>query len=278
MFDPEQYIKQRTAAVEKALETILPDPETRPAILHEAMRHAVFPAGKRLRPVLCLAAAEAVGTPFETAVIPAAAVEILHNYTLVHDDLPCMDDDETRRGRPSCHSAFGEANAVLAGDALLALAFSALARQETDPGTVVALVRELGDAAGSSGVTGGQTEDLAYSAGVAPDLETIQYIHNCKTAVLFRCAVRMGGICGKADESSMNGLSSYGTALGLAFQIADDLADVEKNETSYLQVCPRDQAAQRASEFISRAVEAVADLQSPGRDALEHIARLCSVK
>jgi geranylgeranyl diphosphate synthase type II len=228
MFKLQQYLNAKTRLINKALDRSLPVETTRPAALHKAMRYSVLAGGKRLRPILCLAAAEAVGGTEKNALVPALALEILHTYTLIHDDLPCMDDDDLRRGKPTSHVVFGEANAILAGDALLTLAFEWLAAAvPLPPYKTSDLMLELAHAAGSRGVIGGQVEDLA-SEGKKPNAATVRYIHMHKTASLIIAAVRMGAICGGAGRAELNALSIYGEKAGLAFQIADDIL----NETS----------------------------------------------
>jgi len=223
MFEIESYLAEKSALIDRALRKNLPPAGARPAVLHRAMRYSVLAGGKRLRPILCLAAAKAVGGREEAALLPALAVEILHTYTLIHDDLPCMDNDDLRRGKPTCHVVFGEANALLAGDALLTLAFEWLAGWlGTDN-----LIMELARAAGSLGVIGGQAEDLA-AEGKKPDKAKVEFIHLHKTAVLIKAAVRIGAMCGGAGKRQISALSVYGTKAGLAFQIADDVL----NETS----------------------------------------------
>ncbi|MFA7157969.1 MAG: polyprenyl synthetase family protein [Kiritimatiellia bacterium] len=231
MFDLKQYLAEKTALVNKALAHALPAANTRPAALHRAMRYSVMAGGKRLRPILCLAAAEAAGGNGTQALRPALALELLHTYTLIHDDLPCMDDDVLRRGKPTCHVAFGEANALLAGDALLTLAFEWLAGTiPPSPYASNRLILELARAAGSQGVVGGQVEDLS-SEGKKPNRAAVNYIHLHKTADLIRAAVLIGGICGGASRSELKALAQYGEKSGLAFQITDDIL----NETSSRQ-------------------------------------------
>ena len=199
-------------SVEKTLEAMLA--KTRPAELFDAMRYAVMPGGKRLRPKLCLAAAAAVGGDPNDAVYPACAIELLHSYTLVHDDLPAMDDDAVRRGRPSVWAKFGETNAILAGDALQALAFKAAANTPRNPGKVVAALGEAG-----VGVVRGQVADLAGG--------DIDFICRHKTADLFVAAVTMGALAAGASDSDIGKLRDYAIAVGVAFQHADDLLDGE---------------------------------------------------
>jgi geranylgeranyl diphosphate synthase type II len=184
------------------------------------MRYSVFAGGKRLRPALCIAACEACGGIAAQAMPAACALELLHTYTLIHDDLPAMDDDTLRRGRPTCHIQFDEATAVLAGDALLTLAFEVLSVQPRGG----ALALELARAAGSRGVIGGQMEDID-AEGKTPDVNLVEYIHRNKTAALIRAACVMGGICAGADRQILKKLAAYGEHAGLAFQLADDLLD-----------------------------------------------------
>ncbi len=226
------YLKKQAEAVNAALEALLPPATERPAKLHEAMRYSVFAGGKRLRPVLCIAACEACGGTAEQAMPAACALELLHTYTLIHDDLPAMDDDTLRRGCPTCHIQFDEATAILAGDALLTFAFEVLANVP-NIGNLLAL--ELARAAGSRGVIGGQMEDMD-AEGKTPDADLVEYIHRNKTAALIRAACVMGGICAKADfppspdglrrtSQTLEKLAAYGENIGLAFQMTDDLLD-----------------------------------------------------
>jgi geranylgeranyl pyrophosphate synthase len=214
-------LKQQAEAVNMELNALLPPATERPAKLHEAMRYTVFAGGKRLRPILCIASCEACGGSAGQAMQAACALELLHTYTLIHDDLPAMDNDTLRRGRPTCHIQFDEATAILAGDALLTLAFEILAGIPTLGG---ALALELARAAGSRGVIGGQAEDID-AEGETPDADLVEYIHRNKTAALIRAACVMGGICAGADSQALEKLAAYGEATGLAFQIIDDLLD-----------------------------------------------------
>ncbi|AWP24902.1 geranyl transferase [Acidiferrobacter sp. SPIII_3] len=198
--------------------------ETVPMDLHEAMRYATLGGGKRLRACLVYATGEALGATPEALDPPAAAVELIHAYSLVHDDLPCMDDDDMRRGRPSCHKAFGEATALLAGDALQTQAFAVLAAAETlSPHARMRMVEELARASGSLGMAGGQALDL--KAGPVATIEVLEERHGRKTGALMHAAVRLGALAATPEIPSA--LDDYGRALGLAFQIADDLLDVE---------------------------------------------------
>lgn len=254
--------------IEAALAGCLPDENVCPSNLSAAMRHAVLTGGKRLRPVLCLAAAEAVGGNHAPALYPACAVELLHAYTLVHDDLPCMDNDLTRRGQPTVHVKYGEAVAVLAGDALLTLAFETLARTpESRPGLTARLVGELAAAAGASGVIAGQVEDVGFAGSVSR--ETIESVFRHKTADLFRAAVRLGALTANADAAVLDKLSEFADGLGMAFQITDDLLDAaEKNadkhgELSCLCVMTEDSARAWAASQTSAALSALQGLPGP---------------
>jgi geranylgeranyl diphosphate synthase type II len=221
MNDLPGYLKKTAETLNAGLDALLPPENSRPAKLHAAMRYTVFAGGKRLRPVLCIAACEACGGTAEQALRAACAVELLHTYTLIHDDLPAMDDDSLRRGRPTCHIQFDEATAILAGDALLTFAFEVLAGIPNIGG---ALALELARAAGSRGVIGGQAEDIE-AEGKQPEAERVEYIHRNKTAALIRAACVMGGLCAGADSRTLERLAAYGENTGLAFQIIDDLLD-----------------------------------------------------
>lgn len=258
----ETYLADRKRAVEEHLFASLPAAETRPAILVEAMRHAVLSGGKRLRPILCLAAAEAVGGSAEDARYAATAVELLHTYTLVHDDLPCMDNDLLRRGQPTVHARYGEAIAVLTGDALQTLAFEMLANTpERRPGTVARLVKELAAVVGFAGVIGGQVEDIRFAA--APTRDVIDFVFQHKTADLFKAACRLGALAAGGDEDAVDKLSRFADALGFAFQIIDDLLDAPSAsadaapELSCLAVMSADEAHDWAHSLTAQAVAAL---------------------
>ena len=210
--------------VDAYLDEILPPAGTGPGRLHEALRYSVFAGGKRLRPALALAAAEAVGGSSEAAVPFAASLELVHTYSLIHDDLPCMDDDDLRRGRPTSHKVFGEAMAVLAGDALHSLAFESLLECVPDAALARALAHDLARAAGVRGMVGGQVEDLD-AEGQPPDEHRLERLHAGKTAALFAAACEGGGRAGGADAAQGAALRRFGLELGLAFQIVDDVLD-----------------------------------------------------
>lgn len=223
MTNLETYLQHQVSSVNAALEEILPSGETRPAKLYEAMRYSVFAGGKRLRPVLCIAACEACGGTAEQALTAACALELLHTSTLIHDDLPAMDDDTLRRGQPTCHIQFNEAVAILAGDALLGLSFEILTPLPNGTRLVQELTRSIGK------VIAGQTEDLD-AEGRTPDKTTVDFIHRHKTAALIRTACIMGGICAGADSKTLTKLTEYGENSGLAFQLIDDLLDETSTE------------------------------------------------
>ena len=210
--------------VDAALERFLPDASTPPAKLHRAMRYSVFAGGKRLRPVLCLLAGKTVGGRASVLMPPACALEMVHTYSLIHDDLPAMDDDDFRRGKPTCHRKFGEAAAILAGDALLTLAFGTISRRTKDASVAAKLCAELARAAGSDGMVGGQVFDI-LSEGKKPRRKLVEEIHRRKTAALIRASVRMGAIAAGASASELRALTRFGEATGLLFQITDDLLD-----------------------------------------------------
>jgi geranylgeranyl diphosphate synthase type II len=230
------YMASRGPMVEAALEAALPGPDETPGLLHEAMRYSLFGGGKRVRPLLVLASAEALGTPPHVVMPTACAVELIHTYSLIHDDLPCMDDSATRRSRPTCHVAFGDALAVLAGDALHALAFNLIARNAASAGAerTVRVMEEVTSAIGTQGMVGGQVLDLlaegrpslARFGAWPPDRrEGVRLIHRWKTAALIRACVRSGAILAGATPAQLDALTAYGEDVGLAFQIIDDVLD-----------------------------------------------------
>lgn len=266
MNDLSTYLKAQTVAINQGLEARLPPGTARPARLHEAMRYSVFAGGKRLRPILCIAACEACGGTAEQALSAACALELLHTYTLIHDDLPAMDNDTLRRGRPTCHIQFDEATAILAGDALLTLAFEVLANV---PNIGSALALELARAAGSRGVIGGQAEDLA-AEGQPPDAVRVEAIHRNKTAALLRAACVMGGLCAGADSRSLEKLAVYGENTGLAFQIIDDLLD----ESATVEELGKDIGSDKAREKMTW--QAVHGLEAARTEAIRLTRSACS--
>lgn len=226
MSDLKTYITERCALIDAALHRFIPSEVTSPATIHKAMRHSMFAGGKRLRPILCLAAAEACGGQIETAMPAACAVECLHTYTLIHDDLPCMDDDDFRRGVPTCHKVYGDGIAVLAGDALQALAFQLLAQVPSNANYNVGhFVSELAITSGSLHLIGGQVMDLEGEGKKLP-LVDLRYVHESKTAALLTTSIKLGGMCVGASPEQVRALHTFGWDTGLAFQIIDDILDV----------------------------------------------------
>lgn len=287
MFELTAYLKEKHRIVDNALDMHLPDEDTRPGKLHAAMRYSVFSGGKRMRPIICLAAAEAAQGQQDEVLLPAIALEILHTYTLIHDDLPAMDDDAVRRGQPSTHIRFGEANAILTGDALLTLAFEWLG-QCTPPAPYLPgqYVIEVAEAAGSRGVIAGQIEDLAAETEPATP-EQLDFIHLHKTAALIRSAVRIGAMSAGATARQLDALSLYGCNIGIAFQIADDLldetgtteqlgkpsgSDRAKRKLTYVSLYGVDASRKRAQSLVDEALETLKSFKGP-TEPLEAIAR-----
>ncbi|GAA5076726.1 (2E,6E)-farnesyl diphosphate synthase [Lysobacter panacisoli] len=231
-----------------ALQRALPDPQTSPQRLHAAMRHAVLLGGKRMRPLLVYAAGSVFGASLDTLDAPAVAVELIHAYSLVHDDLPAMDDDALRRGQPTVHVAFDEATAILAGDALQSLAFDVLAHAPVDAAICVGLIRTLAIASGSAGMCGGQALDLAATGnGTSLSVDELETLHSLKTGALIRAAVRMGALCGGATQNERIRLDRYATALGLAFQVRDDILDIEGDSATLGKTAGKDVAQDKAT-------------------------------
>jgi len=261
--DVNAYLRERGELVDGFLEQVLPKPGTVPPALAQAMRHLVFPGGKRLRPALAFAAAEAVGAPPERALALAAAVELVHTYSLVHDDLPCMDDDDERRGRPTVHVAYGEAVAVLAGDALLALAFEILATQgarDACPERALGALRDLAEAAGARALVGGQVDDLELQE-VPADAARIESVHLRKSAALIAASVVGGARQAGADAAQLARLRRFGEDVGVAFQIADDVLDQDEDGAcSLVRVLGEDGARARAEALLQAALAQVDDL------------------
>jgi geranylgeranyl diphosphate synthase type II len=222
--------EERRLLVDEALGRYLPEASDHPKEIHEAVRYSVFAGGKRLRPILVLAAAEAAGGQVEHALPAAAAIELIHTYSLIHDDLPAMDDDDFRRGRPTCHKVYGEALAILAGDALLTQAFILLSGEPSsiraDAVARLRVINEIAQAAGSRGMVGGQVVDILQEDREV-DLATLLYLHTHKTGSLIRACLRVGGIISSAGSEQMEALTRYGDRIGLAFQIVDDILDLE---------------------------------------------------
>jgi len=225
--DLEQYLKRQRLIVEKALEAALPEKTGPEARIVEAMRYSLFAGGKRLRPILCLAAADTVSGEMEAALPAACALEMIHTYSLIHDDLPAMDDDDLRRGKPTSHIIFGEAIAILAGDGLLTEAFVLLSDYHTLlPERALRLIGVIARAASYRGMVGGQVVDM-LSQNKPADLQTVQEMHSRKTAALISAATESGALAGGGGDEQVEALAGYGRDIGLAFQIADDILDIE---------------------------------------------------
>lgn len=229
--DLKKYLKERCALIDAALDRFLPQETELPHSVHKAMRYSVFAGGKRVRPILMLAACEAVGGDSRCAIPAACAMEMIHTYSLIHDDLPAMDDDDFRRGIPTNHKVFGEAIAILAGDALLTEAFKLISDLRylggCEPTGLLAVIHEIATSASSYGMVGGQVVDMESEGGHDINLATVQYIHTHKTGALIKASVVAGALLGGASATQLAAITRYGQAAGLAFQIADDILDVE---------------------------------------------------
>lgn len=246
--DVAAYMKERAAAVDAALDRFLPADTARPETLHKAMRYSVFAGGKRLRPVLVIAGAEAVGGAMDDVMPTACAMEMIHTYSLVHDDLPAMDNDDFRRGVPTNHKVFGEAMAILAGDALLTYAFGMIAQnfRGRPQGRLGEVLADIADAAGCAGMVGGQVADIE-SEGVQVTADTVDFIHAHKTGALIRTSLRVGAMVCDATAEQTRALSVAGENLGLAFQIVDDILDVVGSSEELGKTAGKDVAQQKAT-------------------------------
>jgi geranylgeranyl diphosphate synthase type II len=241
------YLVSRQKLIERALDRYLPKANTKPATLHRAMRYSLFAGGKRLRPILCLAAAEACGGKIGNALPLACAMECIHTYSLVHDDLPSMDDDDFRRGRPTCHKIFGDGIAILAGDALLTIAFEIVSNAKpTSRYDTSILLCEIAVAAGSQKLIAGQVADLE-AEGKNVKRDQLQFIHDNKTAAILRSSVRLGAMSANADARKLSAITRFGQRLGLAFQIIDDILDVTQTSEILGKSAGKDVAAKKAT-------------------------------
>jgi geranylgeranyl diphosphate synthase type II len=288
--DLKSYLKERCQLVDAELERVLPRENELPFSLHKAMRYSTFAGGKRIRPVLLLAACEAVGGDIAAAVTAGAAMEMIHTYSLVHDDLPAMDNDDFRRGNPTNHKVFGEAVAILAGDALLTQAFillSSISSASVHPATLLQVIHEIASCAGSKGMVGGQVVDMECEGKHDIDLPTVQYIHIHKTGALIKASIKSGALLGGASGEQLASLVRYGEAIGLAFQIADDILDIEgtteelgkdagsdqaRGKATYPAVVGLEESRRRAAELLDLALEALAGFDHRA-DPLREIAR-----
>ena len=246
-FDLPKFLATRAAAVDRALDLFLPAATAKPATIHRAMRYSLFAGGKRIRPALCLAAAAAVGGDEAQALPLACAVECIHTYSLVHDDLPAMDDDDYRRGKLTSHKVFGEGIAVLAGDALLTQAFEIAARCRGWPRySHQAIILELARAAGSLQLIAGQVADLE-NEGKRISAQQLRYIHERKTSALLGCSVRLGGMSANCTPAQLETLTCFGYNVGLAFQVIDDILDVTQTSEKLGKTAGKDSRAQKAT-------------------------------
>lgn len=266
--------------VDAALERLLPSAQQCPVSIHKAMRHSIFAGGKRLRPILCMEAGRMLAGSLPPGIEElGAALEMLHTYSLIHDDLPALDNDDLRRGRPTCHKVYGEAIAILAGDALQTQAYEVLSRLNCSAGSRVRIIEEIARGTGTvNGMIGGQVVDLETEHR-KPDLETVEYIHRAKTAALITASVVSGGIYAGANEAAVANLREFGQSVGLAFQIVDDVLDVTQSSQQLGKTAGKDSAAEkatypalfgvdesltRASALIASALKSISDFGERG--------------
>jgi geranylgeranyl diphosphate synthase type II len=292
--DITSYLSKKKAAVDKALDKLVPPAKMFPTSIHEAMRYSLFAGGKRVRPILAIAAAEALGARSAGLLPLAGALELIHTYSLIHDDLPAMDDDDFRRGRPTCHKVYGEAVAILAGDGLLNRAFEVLSdprRIKAVPANrLVAIIKEISAASGVLGMVGGQVVDME-SEGREIDFPTLEYIHTHKTGALIRASVRVGALYAKASEKRLKALTRYGELAGLSFQIVDDILDItgkreeigknigsdlKKGKRTFPSFFGLEGSRLRANEVRDKAIDALRDFDhraDPLRELAKYIVK-----
>jgi geranylgeranyl diphosphate synthase type II len=293
--DIQRYLDHKRDEVDRFLESVLPSATTPPTTLHESMRYSVFAGGKRIRPILAIGAAEAVGGASNAILPVACSLELIHTYSLIHDDLPAMDNDDFRRGKPTNHKVYGEAMAILAGDALLTLAFELCSRTDLtdglDPARQVRIVRELAYGAGPLGMVGGQVLDI-QAENKDIDLATLQNIHKHKTGMLIRAAVRMGAITAGATPAQLDSLTRYAEDVGLAFQIADDVlnvtgtreelgkdanTDAKRGKKTYPVFYGVEGAKRMAEDCVRRAIGQLASFDAKA-DPLRELARYITTR
>ncbi len=275
--DLKEYLAVTAAEIDTALDEFLPKAKQQPATLHEAMRYSLFAGGKRLRPVLVLAAAESCGGGSEAAIPAACAVELVHTYSLVHDDLPCMDDDDLRRGRPTCHKIYGEGMAVLTGDALLTEAFLILSESNPTPRyPLAAFIAELALTGGSTKLIGGQVLDLEGEGRDLKKAELVR-IHEAKTAALLTSSLRLGAMSANATPAKLEALTDFGYHLGLAFQVIDDILDVTQTTEKLGKTAGKDEAVAKATYpailGLEKARKEAAKLTSKAMAALQPLGK-----
>jgi geranylgeranyl diphosphate synthase type II len=288
--DITSYLSEKKALVDKTLDKLVPSGKMFPTSVHEAMRYSLFAGGKRVRPILSIAAAEALGARVSGLLPLAGSLEFIHTYSLIHDDLPAMDDDDFRRGRPTCHKVYGEAIAILAGDGLLNLAFEVLSdprRTKAVPANrLIAIIKEISAASGVLGMVGGQVVDME-SEGREIDFPTLEYIHTHKTGALIRASLRIGAIYAKAGEKRLKALTRYGELVGLAFQIVDDILDItgkreetgkdvgsdlKKGKRTFPSFYGLEESRRRANEVAERAIHSLRDFDQRS-DPLRELAK-----
>jgi geranylgeranyl diphosphate synthase type II len=288
--DIKSYLNRKKNAVDKALDSLVLPAKTFPPLVFEAMRYSLFAGGKRVRPVLAIASAEAIGAKTAGLLPIAGALELIHTYSLIHDDLPAMDDDDFRRGRPTCHKTYGEAIAILAGDGLLNLAFEVLSDRRrlrsVTPMKLLAIIREISTASGVFGMVGGQVVDME-SEGKDVDFATLEYIHTHKTGALIRASVRVGALYARAGKGQLRALTRYGEFVGLAFQIADDIlditgkqevigkdvgSDIRKGKKTFPGFYGLEESRRRAVEVVDGAILALKDFDKKA-DPLRELAK-----
>lgn len=289
-FNLKQYLQETISVVDQAMETFLPAESIDPTDLHRAMRYSVFAGGKRVRPVLMLAACQAVGGKRVHALPAACAMEMIHTYSLIHDDLPAMDDDDFRRGRPTNHKVFGEALAILAGDALLTQAFTLLSDQSAatvDAATRLDVLSRIAVAAGSLGMVGGQVVDMQSECAIGVTIDVVTGIHRRKTGALIVASVTAGGLLGGGTSEQIAALDAYGRSIGLAFQVADDILDIEgtteelgkdagsdeaRGKATYPSLLGLDESKRYAQELVDAGLLALTDF-GEAAEPLRAIAR-----
>ena len=284
------YLEQKRVAVDRFLDEVTPPASTPPTTLHESMRYSLMAGGKRVRPILAIAAAEALGANPPGLMAVACSLELVHTYSLIHDDLPSMDNDDFRRGKPTNHKVYGEAMAILAGDALLTMAFDLISRPDlmkgSDPIRQVRIIQELAFGSGNLGMVGGQVFDI-QAENKDIDLPTLQNIHKHKTGMLIRAAVRMGAIGGGASDRQLEDMTGYAEDIGLAFQIADDVlnvtgtreelgknpnTDAERGKKTYPTFYGVDGAKKLADDCVTQAISRLSSF-GPSADPLREIAQ-----
>jgi geranylgeranyl diphosphate synthase, type II len=241
------FFEEDLQAVDAALQRLLPPETTPPASIHKAMRYSVFAGGKRVRPILCLESARIFVDDVSAAMYPGCAIEFIHTYSLIHDDLPALDNDDLRRGKPTCHKQFGEAAAILAGDALLTLAFETIGNAPVGADRRVKMLMEIATSAGTvNGMVGGQVADIE-AEGKAVGPEMLEYIHRSKTAALIRASITAGALCAGAPDDDVARLRRFGETIGWAFQVTDDILDVEESSAALGKTAGKDIAQQKAT-------------------------------